>query len=370
MLLGMRKRLYLVLFAFSCVAPLTAQLEDSDADTQNKCKEYLKTPLPTEAGVEQPKVWPDCDSHKLYSGIGSKANYAEARKCAWSERLASQASIEPRYTVASVFGGAAMLTVLYANGEGVEKNIPLALRFACEAGGAPAEISIRLDHIESLDTKVTAASAKYDFCDDITSGFMEGFCAAYSSELADQNRAEHLNAISAQMSSIQREAFSRLIKEEKIYAHARAKGEIDLSGTARAMYQFDAEDTLKDDFLAALQSFEVGKFPTGSAALYRNADARLNSTYRKAISDAEELKNDYGAVQPDGIRNAERAWLKYRDAWITFAKLRYPSVPPEAWLILLTNDRTSILDGSFCDMDAVDGPCAQPGGTWKPSPLP
>ena len=39
-------------------------------------------------------------------------------------------------------------------------------------------------------------------------------------------------------------------------------------------------------------------------------------------------------------------------------------------LVLLINDRISILDGSFCDMDAEDGPCAEKGDTWKPSLLP
>jgi uncharacterized protein YecT (DUF1311 family) len=371
MLLGMGKQLHMVCLALICVAPLMAQLENSDTTTQNKCRGYLKTPLPSEAdAVEQPKVWPACDSHKFYSGIGNKIDYAAARKCAWSERLASQADIEPRFTTAGVFGGAAMLAVLYANGESVERNLPLALRFACEAGGAPAEISIRLEHIESFSAKTPKAATKFDFCDDITSGFMEGFCAAWGSELADQKRSVQLNAISAQLSPSQREAFGRLIKAEEAYSRAHAIGEIDLSGTARAMYQTDAEQTLRDDFLAALQSFESGRYPEGSARTYRDADARLNAVYRKAISNAEEHMKDYGSVQPDGIRDAERAWLKYRDAWITFVKLRYTSVPMESWLVLLTNDRTSILDGSFCDMDAVEGPCAQQGDTWKPSPLP
>ena len=136
------------------------------------------------------------------------------------------------------------------------------------------------------------------------------------------------------------------------------------------MYQIDAEDTLRDDFVAALQEFEAARFPAGSRQTYAQADALLNSAYRKALTEDEEHKSDYGAVQPDGIRRAERAWLKYRDAWLNFAKLRYSSVPDEAWLTLLTKDRTSVLDGSFCDMDAEDGPCAQRGDTWKPSPLP
>jgi hypothetical protein len=352
-------------------ARVIAQQGDADHEPSPRCKEYLKTPLPDEAAaIPAPKAWPECDSHKLYSGIGGPVDFAAARKCAWSERLASQAGFEPRYTVASVFGGAPMLTVLYANGEGVDKNLPLALRFACEAGGAPAEISTRLDHIESLATRIIIRDEKLNFCDDITSGFMGGFCAASVSELADQKRLRSFDAMSAQMNPAQRQAFAQLIDKEADYSRAHGMGEIDLSGTARAVFQIDAEQTLRDDFLAALQSFGSGKTPNGSVRAYKDADAALNLAYHRAIAIAEAHKKDYGAVQPSGIRDTERAWLKYRKAWMAFAKLRYPNVLPAAWLALLARDRASILDGSFCEMDAVDGPCMQKGDTWKPSPLP
>jgi hypothetical protein len=88
------------------------------------------------------------------------------------------------------------------------------------------------------------------------------------------------------------------------------------------------------------------------------------------MSSAETSKNDYGAIQPEGIRNAERSWLRYRDAFVAFGRARYPGIPSEAWLTLLTNDRASVLDGSFCDMDAVEPPCTLSGDPWKPSPLP
>jgi uncharacterized protein YecT (DUF1311 family) len=370
MLFGMRKSPPLAVLLFLCATPLAAQLADSDAQTKSACESYLKTPLPPEASlVATPKKWPECNSYKLYSGIGTKVDFQAARKCAWSERLAQQAGLEPRFTAASVFGGSAMLAVIYANGNAVPQDIPLAKRLVCEASGAPAEIHIRLEHLDEIKSK-SASSQPFKFCDDITSGFMEGFCAAYQSELADGKRTETLQALAMRLSQGQREAFDQLTKSEQAYALAHAKGEIDLSGTARAMYQIDAEDTLRDDFIAALQSFEAGRFPKGSVPSYRDADTKLNVVYRQSIANAEEHKNEYGAIQPEGIRDTERAWLKYRDAWVTFAKLRYPSVGPEAWLILLTKDRTSILDGSFCDMDAMDGPCAQKGDTWKPSPLP
>lgn len=371
MLLPMKLWLLLVYMILGCSIHLAAQMEDADAATQNKCKQYSMTPLPGEAAqTPQPKAWPDCNSYELYSGISTEIDYAAARRCAWSERLAQQADLEPRYTIASVFGGSAMLTVLYANGEGVDKNMPLALRFACEASGAPAEISYRLKDIESRFAKSAAEAAKFSFCDDISSGFMQGFCAAYFSELADASRTKSLISMAASMNQAQRQAFEQLNKLEQSYARAHADGEIDLSGTARAMFQIDAEDSLRDDFISALQSFEAGKFPTGATEAFQGADARLNATYRHVMNRTEEHKNDYGAIQPEGIRAAERSWLKYRDAWLQFAKLRYPGVAPEVWLTLLTNDRASVLDGSFCDMDAEDGPCAQKGDTWKPSPLP
>jgi uncharacterized protein YecT (DUF1311 family) len=166
----------------------------------------------------------------------------------------------------------------------------------------------------------------------------------------------------------QRDAFAVADRAEEAYAQAHARGEIDLSGTARAMFQIDAEQSLRDDFLAAVESFEKGSLPVEQAAA--EADERLNTTYRKTMSEADKHKTEYGAVQPDGIRGAERAWLRYRDAWLAFAKQHYPAVSAEAWLTLLSNDRTTVLDGSFCDMDAEDGPCAQKGDAWKPFPLP
>jgi hypothetical protein len=85
-----------------------------------------------------------------------------------------------------------MLTVLYANGEGVQRDLSLALRFACEAEGAPAEIIGRIESLKSLEQSGGISGPKFDFCDDITSGFMEGFCAARGAEIEDQERNQQL----------------------------------------------------------------------------------------------------------------------------------------------------------------------------------
>ena len=250
--------------------------------------------------MNAPEKWPDCDSYKQYSGIGTAVDYMGARECAWRERPTQLADLGPRYTDASVFGGAAMLAVLYANGEGVKRDFQLALRFACEAGGAPAEIRIRMEHLESMRANPSVPSSKFEFCDDITSGFMEGFCASLGSEMANQKRHEKLQQLKAEMTEGQRRSFDVLIKTQEAYSRAHAEGEIDLSGTARAMFQIDSEQSLAENFLEALVSYESGSsFPSGMGNEYRDADSHLNALYRRAIADAEAHKTEYGAKQPE-----------------------------------------------------------------------
>jgi len=344
-----------------------AQLADANAATHSKCASYLKTPLPAEAAsAKAPKQWPECRSYRLYSGIGTKVDFFAARKCAWSERLAGDSGLSPNDNLSSVFAGPVILMEIYANGEGTPKDLKLALRFACEAGGAPAEIAGRLESLESLKD-APANKSKFDYCDDMTSGFLMGFCAAYGKVIQDAAETETLWKLESGWTAEQRKSFDLVLRAERAYATAVAEGEVDLSGSARAMFQIDAEQTIRTNFLAALKAFETGNLPNGNAAEARKVDVDLNRVYRKTLADTEESKAEYdGAVQPEGIRNAERAWLIYRDAWIPFAKLRYPTVSSEAWLTLFTRDRVRTIQNPYCDMDGENPGCRD----YEKGPLP
>ena len=358
------------IFALLLVAvPVSApgQLDRADKATQAKCAQYRNTALPQEAiAIPAPKQFPECKSYRLYPGIGTKVDFAAARTCAWSERLATQAGLEPRYSIASVFGGSAMLTQLYANGEGVTKDLPLALRFACEAEGSPAEISGRIKDLEDRLNHDGAADTRFQFCDDITSGFMMGFCTAYTSERQDQDRTATTEEISRYWTAAQKSAFHLLLAAKEKYAEAHARGEVDLSGTARAMNQIEEENGIRDNFLAALKSFEDGALPKASPAEATETDVQLNREYRTVMDDAETHKSDYGAIRPEGVRIAERAWLEYRKAWLAFGKVRYPSVSESAWLKLLSEDRVLVLQGKCCGQD----PGAEEDASPYPRPLP
>ncbi len=353
------KQLGLILpLVLGFAVPLAAQLANatSEENSNSVCATCLKMPLPAEAStVHAPKAWPDCDSYRSYSGIGREVNLAQARKCAWSERLAQQAGIEPRYNVASLFGGSAMLAVLYANGEGVEQNKTLAYRFACESGleGDGKTEILALPNVPHITGK------KFAYCDSAFTTFEMNFCAAYAAEIAAQKRQDALDQISSRWPRADQDAFRALESAEEEYVNTHGAGETYLGGTIRNLRVNGVEERQRDIFLAAVWEFENGHQPKGTEADYRKADSDLNATYREALELAgkQKFEEDDGSIRPEGIQKAERAWLKYRDAWAVFAKLHYSHTDPNAWLNLPTRNRYWSLRMTLCDVGWDDAAC-------------
>ncbi len=344
----LRARLFAT--ALACAIPTFAQVPSS-----NECKQYLQSPLPSEASqVPAPKQWPECNSYKLYSGIGTKVDYAAARQCAWSERLAQLADLQPKYTTASLFGGSAMLTVLYANGEGVDQNKSLALRFACESELSDPGIQ----DIEKLPIQPHIIQKKFRYCDEAMTTFEMNFCAAYDSEAAAQQRLDSLDTLMQKWPPRDRNAFKFLQKASDDYIEAHGR-EVYQGGTIRNLRTNEVEERQRDKFLKAIQLFESGHLPKGSHADFERADIDLNATYKKTLTlaAAQDFQDDNGLIKPEEIRNAERAWLKYRDAWVDFARIHYPDTDPNAWLTLLTRNRYWSLRMTLCEVGWKDAGC-------------
>ncbi|MEX0140932.1 DUF1311 domain-containing protein [Janthinobacterium lividum] len=66
-------------------------------------------------------------------------------------------------------------------------------------------------------------------------------------------------------------------------------------------------------------------------------DKELNAIYGKLMK--KPAQTHAGAVGKDGIRATQRLWLAYRDAWMNFGAVRYPSVTSETWAGRLTSRR-------------------------------
>ncbi|HET6930643.1 MAG TPA: lysozyme inhibitor LprI family protein [Candidatus Acidoferrum sp.] len=284
---------------------------------------------------EEKQELANCSSYNLYFGFGAPPDLAKARKCAYLER--DQGKKLPE----TVFGGAGTLAMIYANGKGVGRNFGLALKFACEIDGAPAENSARIEHLQQLE-KENWAGANFNLCDDATSGLMQGRCAKLQEDLHQVRRVKKLEGLTENWNPEERQAFTELQSAANAFFDSSSRNEVDLSGTGRAAFEIEAKAALKDGFLGALERFERGQLPKYRAADFVKADAQLNDLYKR-IQSAPNQPIDFTTVTPEGIKSAQTAWLRYREAWVEFGKLKYPIVLPESWRAWLTQERVKML---------------------------
>jgi hypothetical protein len=163
-----------------------------------------------------------------------------------------------------MFYGPGVLTMLYANGLGVSRDYGLAIRFACENHwAADAEMAYRIGHLEHL-RDAELRDAKFDLCDDITSGLSDGFCTSVHTRTADAVRSRKINEIVDHLPLLAKSVFADVRVAETAFEDARVSGEVDLSGTSRAAFQLVEEAKLRDQFVINLQRCGSGDIPAAS----------------------------------------------------------------------------------------------------------
>jgi uncharacterized protein YecT (DUF1311 family) len=300
------------------------------AESKAICRRLIRLDFPAadRPDAAAARALKGCDSEALY-----QTDPVKARQCAYLE-LADEDN-------AGVFGGRTMLMTVYANGRGARRDLDLATHLACQIDGAPFERDGRVRHLAELRAKGWTGS-DFDYCDDITSGLAMGYCADRDARKADAVREGRLGRIAAAFTPPQRQAFDALRKAHAAFAEAHGDGEIDLNGTARAAMQIEAEQAVKDELLDLLQRLGAGRAPTFTHAQFAAADARLNAAYRKRLA-AIEPADSPGAVTKAGVVGAQRAWLRYRDAFLAFAAAAYPKVSRDSLAAWLTDKRTTML---------------------------
>ena len=380
-----------------------AQLTTASPAVQAACAPTAATPLPDDmANLPVPASYPTCDSYSLYE----KKDYASARACAIQERRAllarlpdSPAQAEPADASndgGEPAGGLVVLAQLYANAEVVDRNPALAARFFCEAIDTnevehnpypdpdPGPYTLGILAVLQRLREITPASPHFELChtsgsnfpDDTTSQPPDGtpdtrYCNRKSDAERDaQYPAMHWGGIKGaddqadkdadadaaelkpalrRLTPIQRAAYRRLTSAlDNFIAHEFTGNDLYPgpygSGGLYLSEEHAAADTLVLKFLKS-----PPRSPT--AAQLADANAALNQIYRQLFDDQANLPS-YDQVSPDNLRTEERAWLAYRDAFVAFGKTLYPSLPSSAWLLALTNARTTDLKqvhDSFAD---------------------
>jgi uncharacterized protein YecT (DUF1311 family) len=269
-------------------------------------------------------------SYKYYYGIGVPVDYVKARRLAFVEMKAGQE--DP-------FTGSSILLMLYANGYGVRQDLDLCIRLACaNVQGASAEIEGRMEHLRDLQKK--PANEPFDICDDITSGYMSGFCEGLQTEKEDAKRRSKLDSLMQSWPSKDRAAYQYLRQSATNFFETRVSSEVDLSGTARVAFEEDESNSLEADLFEKLLQTGRCTFEQYSQQDFDAADKELNKVYAKLMHNWENL----GTITKEGIRSTQRAWISYRDAWVTFAGTRCSLVTAASIKTLLTNERISQLN--------------------------
>jgi uncharacterized protein YecT (DUF1311 family) len=311
----------------NCAVAITAFGQAIPAELPANCSAYASISLPVEADkAPVPKTSPACASYRSYRGIGRPVNYSEARSCAWQERLAQTANLgqNQKEPTALVVGGSLILADLYFNGAGVQRNIPLAMRFACEFEVGTAKLA--LPDIAKLNDS-PPAHGPFEFCDYAATTFTMNFCSNYASEIGDDRRSRYYNSLKSSMPPEQKTAFEKLLAAQTAYVEAHAS-EVDQGGTIRGIRTVGSMNILNNLFHTDVVHFERKKWPALSDNQITMADTLLRNQYERTLQQLRtrpEVEYYVGAVTADHLSRVEESWETYRDAWVVFARLRYPA---------------------------------------------
>lgn len=319
------------------------------AQTQAVCARLrdMRPPQADYPDAAAARALADCDSEALYYGIGMNADPARARQCALLEIDEQEDSLDEAYA------GRGLLLTIYANGVGAQRDLDLATALACRIHGGNYEVDQRVRHLQRLKAEDWRGN-DYDFCDDASSDQAWAACNAHEARLDDLRSERRIDELSQDWDAGDRAGLQSLQVALSAFVDSSGDNEVDMSGSGRVSFVIEHEQRLRAAFLALLETLESGSLPRASAQEYRAADDRLNATYRqvwaiKVDTDADTRSGreadslPYGTVTKTGIREAQRAWLEYRDAWRAFAGKHYGGETGTSVATWLTRQRTDAL---------------------------
>ena len=120
----------------------------------------------------------------------------------------------------------------------------------------------RVKHLQRLKAEHWSGH-DFSFCDDASSGFVGGLCAAHAAAIADVQRSNRLAHLTSAWPTTDKSAFAKLRATEQSYVEASGGNEVDLSGTLRSAFVTEHEQKLEDDFARLLTALEAGRDAIG-----------------------------------------------------------------------------------------------------------
>lgn len=322
---------YLALFSILLIAASSAfsQSTLTDPKAVDTCASVaqVEPPAADHPTAAEEKALANCSSLDAYFGLGQSADPVKARKCAYAE-------IDRGSKFA--LSGRAILTMVYANGKGVERNFDIALKMSCGIHDAPGDATGRIYQLLRAK-KANWTGDNFSICDHSSGPELYEQCAILGSRFDEIERKNHLEKFIASWSAHEKKAFHAFWEEGQRFAKVQAKNGVDLSGS----FEIQEEDFWRNHIVQSLEQFERGELPKHSEEEARSAmSAEAAAFHRSQTGNASE----WGTINRASIKTSEDEWHNYVHAWIVFGKQKYPSVTEASWNTWLYEERTNMLN--------------------------
>lgn len=260
------------------------------------------------------------------------------------QAVTSQAEWNQVRQCAIVHEDDAVLMMLYANGFGVQRDTNIAIHYACSLDfAAKAEMEARIEHLANLPR----SGAVFDQCDDITSGYMGSVCAELHEHQDKRVRNGRLDRVARTLAPAARNALARLRAAAERYA-AAGSDEVDMQGTAAPAMSVEHEERLREQFMQAVLDVVNNRLPPSSPEEFAQRDRDLNARYQDVIN-APSKQDDWpdrigdSTISHKDVRDTERLWLNYRDAFVAFRAQLASGSDANAIKTLVTGQRSADL---------------------------
>jgi hypothetical protein len=327
--LQMRPSISLLSIFLAGFCPAFSQSTISDPGAKQICASVKDVELPAadRPTPAEENALAKCVSADLYFGFGQAADPVKARKCAYAEM--------DRDAKAPI-GGKAILMMVYANGNGATRNFDSALKLACSLGGAPGDDAGRVYQLDRLK-KQNWTGNNFSVCDHSSGREMYEQCAILSERFDKIERDQKFDQLTAGWKPEEKKAFHTFMEEANRFYEIQAKNGVNLEGT----FEIQEEIFFKNNLLSSLQTFERGELPNYTAEEFQRAEAAENAAYQRTQTGSV---TQWGTVTRQGVKKSEDEWRRYRDAWMTFGRQKYPGVSEQSWKAWLDTDRTVMLN--------------------------
>jgi uncharacterized protein YecT (DUF1311 family) len=297
------------------LAPVLRAAELNEADVRAVCAKFQAPPSSkaTQVTDADRKLFAqgDCRSY-FYAAPETNRDYDKGRRCCL---VTSDCNRE--------------LAMLFANGWGTPRDYDAATHFLCKEPPDSGETWGMLGHLQAMRQDPNPKDLLY--CDWVTSGAGMGMCAGQELDAKRPEWDRRIADVARSLSPEAQTALKALRKVAKTFVE-KDLGLLDETtrgGTGHASFLLSGELTRTETFVAHLERHAANRAPAATAEALAQADRDLNATYQGQLA---ELKTNPDLPKgPQEIREAQRAWIQYRDAWTAFYRLRWKgAAPPEA----------------------------------------